>query len=246
MKPAIVGALALVLVAVAVPSMAPGATFSEGLRALALERSGGDLTQLGVMVSIGPDGPVEAPISGEEFLARAAVAMGRAGTGPQADHAVVPGGYGIGISNPHVAQRLGWPFCDTVAMFVMYFGQPGSAIAEMVRAPGPVGAGSSCGMGASYLWSDVTFDARHLSVLFGPCIAAIVVGPLAERPVGLTGGYVCSGSLTCGAGSAAVMSLSFFGIALDIYTGNDGYVLSGDQAAVALAPGCAPGIPGGI
>lgn len=220
------------------------------LRTLALDRSGGDLTRLGVMVTYGPEGPIERPITGEEFLALAADVFLRAPGGADADHFVVPEAVGAGINQPQLAQRLGWPFCDNVSIFVQYIGPAGSAFTHVIFADGPtigVGTGPICGgfYGPTRLIADATIDAAGLgTILYGPCGAAMVMVPPTAH-IGLLGGYNCGWDVGCFSGSAVMTSLNFFGIAIDYIIGSTGTIAMG-SAGVDIercVPGLVPGIP---
>lgn len=233
-------ALALLAAALLLAAAAPGATAPDtpgaALRALALERSGGDLGQLGVMITHGPDGPIERTISGEEFLALAAVAGERLAR-PQTENLVHSSAVGFGYHQPHLAARLGWPFCDYASFFAMYFGPPGSAIAHADRSPtGDIATQPVCGgfYGVTHTWSDITFDIRGLPGAW--MCASALVGINVELP-STTPSAPCN-VVGCISGNAALTSLSFFGIALDYALGNGNMVVIGHDRTEF--PTCGP------
>lgn len=212
------------------------------VRALALERSGGDLTRLGVQVTHGPEGAVEQPITGEEFLARVAFAAER-GSGAQADDFVHAEAIGYAIQNTQLQQRLGWPFCDSGSMFAMHFG-PGSAIVHADRSPtGDVATSPICGgfYGATHTWSDITFDIRGMPGAY-ICGGAMIMMPPALPPLSQQGS--CGWTVACFAGNAALTSLSFFGIRMEYVLMGSGYVVLGHDRTDG--PACAPMLPVGM
>lgn len=203
------------------------------LRDAMLRDSGGDLSRPGVRVVWTPDGPVEEPITGHEFLAAVAAAWEDLGPRDGTDHVVAATTVGGGHNDAELRRNLDWSPCYAFRLFSLGVrGDQYDAFVHLVPArTGDVAAAGVCdgSYGRTYTWQEVTVDMRALSGGY-LCSSAMVMhgAPVKE---GLVGGQGCGWRTACLSGNAALRSYNWGAYVFVDIAGQAGYVALGDDAS---------------